>query len=264
MLCGHFTKYDSIPTKALCRIDTTGNLDTTFKLTQIFDDVGVYYVQNDGKIIIYGFYMNNYTLIRLNADGSSDSSFNNLNLTYNFWVGCFCPTTDGGYLIGGQFSQYQGYTRHNIAKIDINGFIDTTYFNGQGIDSVYYIGTPTVSSIRKGINDNYYVMGHFTYYNGVYVNPIIRLHGLSVGINEVKKEKIQVFPNPANNQIIFNTGTFKDFNLKIFNSLGQSVFEKHFTSASNTINIQNYKQGIYYYNLVNEQGKSINGKFVKE
>ncbi|MFZ4740999.1 MAG: T9SS type A sorting domain-containing protein [Bacteroidales bacterium] len=267
-----FTKYDTITTNRMCRIDTLGNYDTTFKSIFISGNPTPVYVQDDGKVIVCGGFhiINNpleLCLIRLNADGSLDSTFNNFTLhSIGNGVGSVCPSSDGGYLIGGGFNQYQAYTRNNIVKTDINGFIDTTYFNGLGIDSVFDNAgrTPYVINIVKGTNDTYYVMGYFTYYNGVSVNPIIRIHGLSAGINEVEKENVKVFPNPATNSITFNTGMYKDFILTIFNAIGQTVMQKQLATSITTLNIQSFQQGMYYYQLINDKGKVISGKFVKE
>ncbi|NVN96198.1 MAG: T9SS type A sorting domain-containing protein [Bacteroidetes bacterium] len=261
-----FTKYDNIPVIRLCRIDTLGNLDTTFHSIFTSGTPIPVYVQNDGKIIVCGQIGNPAVLrfIRLNADGSLDSTFNNFNSAIGDAVVAVCPTTDGGYLIGGAFKQYQGYVRNNIAKTDINGFIDTTYFNGLGIDSVFSHngGTPYINSIVKGNNDNYYVMGYFTHYNGVHVNPIIRIHGLSVGINEANKENVKVYPNPATNSITF-TGIYKDFKLTIFNAIGQIVLQKKLITSNTTLNIESFQRGMYYFQLINDKAKVISGKFVK-
>ncbi|MCP4176777.1 MAG: T9SS type A sorting domain-containing protein, partial [bacterium] len=81
-----------------------------------------------------------------------------------------------------------------------------------------------------------------------------------LGINENEPDFINIYPNPANNYITFNTSMYKDFKLRIFNSIGQTILQKHFTSAINTINIQHFKQGIYYYNLINDKGKIMSGK----
>ena len=45
-------------------------------------------------------------------------------------------------------------------------------------------------------------MGEFTYYNGQHVNPIIRIKGLSAGIEENKeKNNMQLYPNPAKDEV---------------------------------------------------------------
>ncbi|MCP4176778.1 MAG: T9SS type A sorting domain-containing protein [bacterium] len=258
-----FTKYDNIPAFRLCRIDTLGNLDTTFHSIFTSGTPHPVYVQNDGKIIVCGQIGNPAVLrfIRLNADGSLDSTFNNFNSAIGDAVVAVCPTTDGGYLIGGQFRQYQGYTRNNIAKIDANGFIDTTYFNGLGIDSVFGFpgATPYVNSIVKGVNDNYYVMGRFWYYNGVKVNPIIRIQGLSVGINEVEKEKgkIKVFPNPAANEVNLSFSTpINDCLIELYDISGMKIKEVYLTNVNNNckLSTEELSSGFYMFSIKNNKG----------
>ena len=73
-----------------------------------------------------------------------------------------------------------------------------------------------------------------------------------------------VYPNPASEIINFDIGMFKDFQLLVYNQLGQVVLEDKLTQGNNTINISNLKKGIYFYKLQNTNEKTISGKFVKE
>jgi hypothetical protein len=87
----------------------------------------------------------------------------------------------------------------------------------------------------------------------------------SLGINEkIKQTEILVYPNPANQCINFEMGLYKDFQLSIFNSIGQGVIQQHLTSGNNTIQIQELKTGIYFYKLIDKTGKTLNGKFIKK
>ncbi len=87
----------------------------------------------------------------------------------------------------------------------------------------------------------------------------------SLGINEkIKQSEILVYPNPAQASITFNTGMYSNYQLSIFNALGQTVLQQHCSSAQNTFSIQDFQQGMYYYRLLTDHGKVINGKFVKE
>jgi hypothetical protein len=266
-----FTRYDTTQITLLCRIDTAGNLDTSFKSIFVWGTPLPKYIQSDGKIIVGGlFKIINYpdylSLIRLNPDGSLDSSFNNFNSVTSA-LSCLntvCPSSDGGYLIGGDFRQYQGYLRNNIAKIDINGFLDTAYFKGQGIDSAFHssIGLrPYVASIEAGNNDTYYVMGYFTYYDGKKVQPIIRIKGLSNGINENIKEKgeLQIYPNPSTTQATITfTQLTKESRLQIYNMLGQMVYEEKLPKGSSQIiiNTTSFKPGLYKV-VVGESSASL-------
>jgi len=272
-----FTKYDTTSANVICRIDTLGNLDTTFKSIFIsgYSNPIPYYIQNDGKIIVVGgFSIINSTIntamIRLNIDGSLDSTFNNFNnLNSSYWgFSTVCPTTDGGYLIGGAFKNYQGYSRNNIVKTDINGFIDTTYFNGEGIDSTSHNNLPGdfpyICSIKQGTNDTYYVTGYFTYYNGVHVNPIIRIKGISAGINEIRQEKgvVRVFPNPANSQLTIETNTNTEQRLEILNLIGQTVYTTYIYKKA-TVNTSAFANGVYILKLSSDK-ETVVRKFVKE
>ena len=272
-----FTKYDTTSANVMCRIDTLGNLDTTFKSIFIsgYSNPQPLYVQNDGKIIVGGFfciinYPSTLFLIRINVDGSLDSTFNNYNSAINNYggVSTVCPTTDGGYLIGGAFIHYQGYLRNNIVKTDINGFIDTNYFNGEGIDSTSLKNIPGdfpyVCSIKQGTNDTYYVMGYFTYYNGVHVNPIIRLKGISAGINEIKQEKgiVRVYPNPAKDNLTIETNSNKEQRLEILNLIGQTVYITDMKKKV-AVNTSAFAKGVYILKLYTDK-ETVVRKFVKE
>ena len=263
-----FTRYDTTQITLLCRIDTTGNLDTSFKSIFVSGAPCPKYIQADGKIIVGGFFkINNYPdylcLIRLNADGSLDSSFNNFNsvISANSNINTVCSASDGGYLIGGCFWLYQGYNRNNIAKIDNNGFLDTAYFKGQGIDSAFYpsLGIPPyVLSIVEGNNDTYYVMGYFTYYDGKAVQPIIRIKGLSSGINENKKSisNIVLYPNPASSRL--TVGYFQEMEeavLEIYNTLGIKQMEVKLPQgqSSYSFSISHLAKG-YYKAILKEKG----------
>ncbi|MEI6820454.1 MAG: T9SS type A sorting domain-containing protein [Bacteroidota bacterium] len=269
-----FTKYDTTTANVMCRIDTLGNLDTTFKSIFIsgYSNLKPLYIQNDGKIIIGIVFSiincpSTLYLIRLNANGSLDSTFNNFNNVGNNSGGVTtaCPTTDGGYLIGGEFTQYQGYLRNNIVKTDVNGFIDTTYFNGEGIDSVGYSGLYSfVYCIKKGTNDTYYVMGDFTHYNGVHVYPIIRLKGISAGINEIRQEKgvVRVYPNPTKDNLTIETNSNTEQRLEIVNLIGQTVYTNNINKKA-TINTSAFAKGIYILKLSSDK-ETVVRKFVKE
>jgi len=85
------------------------------------------------------------------------------------------------------------------------------------------------------------------------------------GINKIiTQSEILVYPNPVIDNLNFDMGLYKDFQLSVYNQIGQILLQKNFTSGNNSISIKEFKQGIYFYNLQNKNGKVINGKFVKE
>ena len=273
--------YDSIPINKLCLIDTAGNLDTSFYAGSFTSgSPGPKYVQPDGKIIVGGIftvsdYPDTLNVIRLNPNGSIDTTFNNTNsaLGNQSTVHAVCPTTDGGLLIGGSFTTYQGYPRNRIVKTDGDGFLDLQYLYGEGIDSaknnVNFGGE--VRQIVYAQNDKYYIMGHFAKYNGEVVKPLIRILGLShtVGIEEeADQATLSVFPNPTADYTTFNwsLGEFRGKAiLRIYDLSGRQVvnqsvnaFEGHWIWETHDVS-----NGIYLYELRTEtqallgQGKIV-------
>ncbi len=87
----------------------------------------------------------------------------------------------------------------------------------------------------------------------------------SQGINAaITQNEILVYPNPAKDYLNFDMGLYRDFQLSVYNQLGQILLQKNFTTGNNTINIRDFTTGIYFYKLLTKNGKVISEKFVKE
>ncbi len=181
-------------------------------------------------------------------------------------------TTDSIFVTGSNFSLDSSFNDYEDNTI----FLWNIKLNGQVNWQKYYgIGKKfTVSDITKTSDGGCFLVGKVwdwhqypDYTTDIFFLKVDKNGNItgSVGINEkISQSEILVYPNPAKDYINFEMGMYKDFQLTVFNSIGQIMLQKSFTSANNTIDIQNFKQGIYYYNLVNDKGKRISGKFVKE
>lgn len=277
---GIYRFYDNVDCPLLCRIDTLGNRDTTWQ--SIFDNtpgwvVRETYVQPDGKIIVFGWFklQNNsdtLAMVRLNPNGTLDSTFNNFNSVNGFvGVGNVVETTDGGYLIGGTFEEYQGYSVGHIVKTDYNGFIDTAYFLGPTIDSLDPVSTNLglllgVNHIQKSITgDAYYVMGKFLKYKHHVVESIIRIHGLTVGIDEVKTEpNIVIYPNPTSGSIkIQNRLDIGGLKVFIYDVLGNEILSRdNISNDSEVIHLEG-ASGVYLLKIESNDGTAYFNRVVK-
>ncbi len=87
---------------------------------------------------------------------------------FNGAVRIIINTTDGGYLVGGNFSSYSGQTANRIIKLKSDGSIDTSFNSGSGFNSTVYSFTETTDGC-------YLVGGFFTSYSGQTANRIIKL-----------------------------------------------------------------------------------------
>ena len=269
-----FQYYDSVKVDGLCRIDLNGNLDTNFH-SPLLDTIaisggGPLLIDNNGKILLGGqFYLKNgggqlYTLVRLNQDGSVDSTFMNAagpqhSIASISSVYSVAQTADGGYLVGGLFTNYQGFARSSIAKIDSNGQVEPQYFTGQGPDSSNANGSgfAQVYMIEKSKFGGYYVGGDFLKWDGQPSQPIVRLHGLStsVGLKESKEEieKVLVYPNPFQESLNIHIQDFNfqsDYHYQIRDLKGRLLKEDKITTAKNSIRLSSLSKGSYLFVII--------------
>jgi uncharacterized delta-60 repeat protein len=138
---GRFTHYNGTSRNHIARANADGSLDASFDPgTGTGPDTVVYAValQSDGKILIGGdFTMYNgfprYGIARLNANGSLDTTFDpGDGVRGNVLTMAVQP--DGRILIAGWFDQYDGTDRANVARLNANGSLDTSFDPGQGPD----------------------------------------------------------------------------------------------------------------------------------
>jgi hypothetical protein len=93
----------------------------------------------------------------------------------------------------------------------------------------------------------------------LFCNPIVS--ALSVPVPE--PIAVQVFPNPSNNQVLFNTIPTASFRLEILNLQGLIVTSLK-TDHRNTLtlDVSNYASGMYFYRFYSETGIMSIGKFL--
>ncbi|HBI01727.1 MAG TPA: T9SS type A sorting domain-containing protein [Flavobacterium sp.] len=98
--------------------------------------------QPDGKLLLGGWFSEfngteSRRIVRLNLDGSVDTSFN-VGVGFNGtspYVNAITLQPDGKILVGGNFSDYKGVTRHRIARLNPDGSLDTSFNPLTGFDS---------------------------------------------------------------------------------------------------------------------------------
>lgn len=130
---GGFKEYNNKIVNGIVRIDSTGNIDPAFNALGGGNSV-IYKVvqQNDGKILVGGSFFNfnglpKNNLIRLNNNGSIDTSFNNGFLGPNNYVSNIVIQTDGKILVTGNFTMYNGVPVQKFIRINTDGSIDTSF-----------------------------------------------------------------------------------------------------------------------------------------
>lgn len=125
-----------------------GEIDPSFDPGTGFTDGGsgseveIFIQQPDGKILAGGWFSEyNGTpanmVARLNLDGSIDNSFNTGNgfTGVSGYVKALALQPDGKVLVGGNFLEYNGTTRHRIARLNSDGSLDMSFDPGSGFNS---------------------------------------------------------------------------------------------------------------------------------
>lgn len=224
---GYFTTYSGITQNNLIRLNTDGSKDTSFNIGSGFNNA-IYapiIVQPDGKIFVAGFFTTftgttQNRIIKLNSNGSKDSSFN-IGTGFNNNVNGIARQTDGKIIAVGNFTSYNGTSVNRIVRINTNGTIDATF---SGLTTGFDNAAETVAVLPSG---KILVGGSFITYNGVTVNRIVRLNtdGSRDGtFNNISLPSGYAFNNDVsdffllpNGQIIV-TGYFTGYNQKFITS----------------------------------------------
>ena len=130
------------PVARITRLNADGTLDPAFYTnTGMFDNL-IYAIalQPDGKILVGGQFtqfdgVTRNRLVRLNADGTEDTAFNN-NLGTGFYystiynpgrVRTIYVQPDGKILVGGYFQYVNGNYKRMLARLNADGTVDSTF-----------------------------------------------------------------------------------------------------------------------------------------
>ena len=151
-----------------------GNVDPSFGNANVVDEnarIETVVVQPDGKILVGGLFTNyneslTSKIIRLNADGAQDATFNPPSL--NGSVSAIALQPDGKIIVGGTFSIVNNQQSFRIIRLNSNGSLDPTFNIGGSISTINKIVVQPDGKILIG--------GFFTSINGTSRNHIARLN----------------------------------------------------------------------------------------
>jgi hypothetical protein len=140
-------------------------------------NVSSFIFDTNNKIILLGGFTSVQSttrnrMARLNEQtGLLDTTFDfGGGVGFNSSVNAVEPTSDGGYVCGGQFTSINGNARNRIVKLNSTGVIDATFNVGTGFNS------GLVNYIKETSDGKFIVSGNFTSYNGTAVSLICRLN----------------------------------------------------------------------------------------
>ncbi|KGO92917.1 hypothetical protein [Flavobacterium subsaxonicum] len=169
-----FSGTESEPADQIYRYHANGNQDTSFVLTNnlSINSITELKLQPDNKILLSVNNNSNEsnTVIRLNENGSSDTSYA---ISYiNGDVFCIELTPQGSIFLAGSFNAYNGIADNNLMLLNPDGSKDNSFDTGAsaltGADGLVY-------RVVKQNDDKLIIVGDFYTYNGVSRRGIVRL-----------------------------------------------------------------------------------------
>lgn len=173
---GSFTDYQFTGSTGIAMVSDSATLSSSFNPGLGFNtDVYTIARQSDGKVIAGGAFTS-YSgstaairLVRINTNGTLDSTFNIGSAGVGNIVYDLALQTDGKVIAGGTFLTYSGSVTSTtrLMRLNTNGTQDLTYNTGAGLNSYPLTILPTADG-------KVLVLGLFTTYSGSSVSHIMR------------------------------------------------------------------------------------------
>ncbi|KIQ25172.1 calcium-binding protein [Flavobacterium sp. MEB061] len=218
LLSGNFTAFNGISSNKIVKLFPEGRVDESFNIgTGFNDDVNAMFIQSDGKVLLGGKFssyneISANRIIRINEDGSLDSTFLSGSGFNGGAVQVIKTDISGNIMIGGSFTGfYNGAEVNRICVLNRNGTIRTDLDFGSGP------ATASVLALENDAEGSWYVGGSFSVFDGLNQGRLAKINPageydtayLSAGVgfdNSVYK----VIPLENKQTMVF--GNFKKFN----------------------------------------------------
>jgi uncharacterized delta-60 repeat protein len=163
----------------VARLRSDGSLDTAFSPGVRNGSILALALQPDGKVLVGGAFAysvngTNYagTMARLNTNGTLDGTFTTANALAqgsSGFANAIGLQSNGQIIIGGSFDTIDGYSRNGIARLNMDGSVDTNFDAG-------IAAAGSVACLAVTVQDQIVIGGAITTVNGYGRNEIARLN----------------------------------------------------------------------------------------
>ena len=249
LLGGSFTSFNGVACGRIMRLNSNGSVDATFVTGTGFDaNVSALTSQTDGKILVGGSFLNfngvtANKIIRLNSNGSVDSSFISGSGFSSGTVEIINVSAAGAIMIGGSFIEtYNGTDVNRIMLLEANGMLNPAFDIGSGPS------TGTVNAITEEVTNSWYIGGSFLVFDSQTQGRLARIDvfgSLDIGYLTAgvgfNNSVLKVIALADNKTMVF--GSFTKFNGTICNRVMRlsedgfldSSFNEAATGANNSV-----------------------------
>ena len=183
LIGGNFTAFNGYSRYHIARLNSDGSLDSSFNpglgVRGANAMVWSIALQTNDQVVIAGSFStvngtNCNSVARLNADGSLDTSFNP-GLGPDNTVNAVVVDPTGKVIIGGDFENVGGGLRGGVARLNVDGSLDTTFDPGIGTYNPDTGYTDPVYALALQPDGNLLVGGSLSYFGLTSYNGIVRL-----------------------------------------------------------------------------------------
>jgi uncharacterized delta-60 repeat protein len=149
IVVGEFTAWNGQFANRIQRLNSNGTRDTSSFYsnlgTMANNNIYGVVIQSDGKIVLYGLFDNwngtaiSGNMVRLNADGTRDTSFNTaIGTGPNNPPVCVVRDSSDNLVVGGSFNAWNSVSVNGIVKLTSTGSRDGTFTAASGFNSGLY------------------------------------------------------------------------------------------------------------------------------
>ena len=173
---GEFNMWDDTINPRAVRIYSDGTEDLSFNLSAGFDgEVTSLVLLPSGKYLAAGHFnrfndQSSAGLVRLNADGTVDTTFNVGTGATGGGVYSAVLQKDGRAIISGKLSSYNGNPVGRIARVNTDGSFDSSFNTGVGANDTIY------ANLAIQEDGKVFAAGRFTEFNGTPRARLVRLN----------------------------------------------------------------------------------------
>jgi uncharacterized delta-60 repeat protein len=173
IITGFLSTYNGATAQGIARLNSDGTLDPGFSPAGGFSPGYALAILPGGRVAVGGSFTTVNGVARnriavLGPDGSLDRSFDP-GTGASSTVYALATQPDGKLLVGGGFSTFNGSTAGRIARLNINGSLDTSFTSGSGANSTVY----AMAVLPDG---KILIGGAFTSFSGTTRSGVARLN----------------------------------------------------------------------------------------
>ncbi|MBX7221585.1 MAG: delta-60 repeat domain-containing protein [Blastocatellia bacterium] len=178
VIAGAFSRINNTARVSVARLSSNGILDTSLvdlKISTTGATLTKAAFQADGKIITGGTFdrvngQSANSMVRLNPNGTRDITFQAF--VDPPFINAIRPVSSGSF-IAGDFTNVNGVSRSRLAKLAMDGSIDTSFSISSGAND-------TINDLVVEPAGSVIIVGAFGFFNGVPCNRIARLSSTGV------------------------------------------------------------------------------------